>query len=124
MMKPLSRTSISATSLRETDARNALLPVLLKIAFFKLVRLNLVSFAANFSSEMGILTNETLLSYQNFQLSGLAIKKESFVNYGMLKPTFKLTFGYEFLLRMTHNSGVISIPSFFFRSINKIPRAL
>ena len=80
---------------------------------------NEATFAANFSSEMGILTNETLLSYQNFQLSGLVIKKESFVNYGMLKTSFKLTFGYEFLLRMTHNSvRFMTIPKIGYKHTN------
>jgi glycosyltransferase involved in cell wall biosynthesis len=80
---------------------------------------NEATFAANFSSEMGILTNETLLSYQNFQLSGLVIKKESFINYGMLKTSFKLTFGYEFLLRMTHNSAkILTIPKIGYKHMN------
>ena len=41
---------------------------------------NEATFAANFTPEMGILTNETLLDYQNFQLSGIVIKKESFID--------------------------------------------
>ena len=44
---------------------------------------NEATFAANFTPEMGILTNETLLDYQNFQLSGIVIKKEAFVDYGL-----------------------------------------
>jgi glycosyltransferase involved in cell wall biosynthesis len=80
---------------------------------------NEATFAANFSQEMGILTNETLLTYQNFQLSGLIIKKESFVDYGMIKPSFKLTFGYEFLLRMTHNSvRFMTIPRIGYKHTN------
>ena len=65
---------------------------------------NEATFAANFSSEMGILTNETLQDYQNFQNSGMVIKKSKFLDYGLLKPSFKLTFGYEMFLRLTQNS--------------------
>jgi len=80
---------------------------------------NEATFAANFSSEMGVLTNETLLTYQNFQISGLVIKKESFVDYGMLKTTFKLTFGYEFLLRMTqHDVNFMAIPKIGYKHTN------
>jgi glycosyltransferase involved in cell wall biosynthesis len=80
---------------------------------------NEATFAANFSSEMGVLTNETLLTYQNFQLSGLAIKKESFIDYGMLKSSFRLTFGYEFLLRMTQNGvSFMTIPKIGYKHMN------
>ena len=40
---------------------------------------NEASFASNISEEMGILTNETLHSYQNFQISGIVIKKDIFI---------------------------------------------
>jgi hypothetical protein len=82
---------------------------------------NEATFAANFTPEMGILTNETLMDYQNFQLSGVVIKKESFIDYGLLKPSFKLTFGYEFFLRMTYNSiKIMSIPKIGYKHMNLI----
>ena len=43
---------------------------------------NEATFALNISSEMGVLTNETLQTYQNFQLSGMVIKKDSYLNFG------------------------------------------
>jgi len=80
---------------------------------------NEATFAANFSQEMGVLNNETLLQYQNFQTSGIVIKKEKFLDYGLLKPSFKLTFGYEFFLRMTHNSvKIMSIPRIGYKHVN------
>jgi hypothetical protein len=80
---------------------------------------NEATFALNISSEMGVLTNETLQTYQNFQLSGMVIKKDSFVNYGLLKPSFKLTFGYEMFLRLTYNSlKIMSIPKIGYKHIN------
>ena len=60
---------------------------------------------------MGFLTHETLLSYQNFQTSGMVVKKERLIEFGTFKPSMKLTFVYEFLLRMTYNSlRVMTIP--------------
>jgi len=80
---------------------------------------NEATFAANFTPEMGILTNETLLDYQNFQTSGMVIKKSSFIDFGLIKPSFKLTFGYEFFLRMTHNSvRIMSIPRIGYKHTN------
>ena len=80
---------------------------------------NEATFAANFTPEMGILTNETLLDYQNFQISGMVIKRSSFIDFGLIKPSFKLTFGYEFLLRMTHNGiKFMSIPKIGYKHLN------
>jgi len=80
---------------------------------------NEATFALNISSEMGLLTNETLQNYQNFQTSGMVIKKSSFVDFGLFKPSFKLTFGYEFFLRMTNN-GVkfLTIPKIGYKHMN------
>ena len=80
---------------------------------------NEATFAANFSSEMGILTNETLQDYQNFQNSGMVIKKSKFLDYGLIKPSFKLTFGYEMFLRLTQNSvKIMSIPRIGYKHVN------
>jgi hypothetical protein len=76
-------------------------------------------FALNISEDMGYLNNDTLQQFQNFQLSGMVIKKQSFLDYGLLKPSFKLTFGYEFFLRMTHNSvKIMSIPKIGYKHTN------
>jgi len=68
---------------------------------------NEATFAANFSQEIGILSNETLLQYQNFQSSGMVINKEKFLDFGGFKQSMKLTFVYEFFLRMTYNNLII-----------------
>ena len=80
---------------------------------------NEATFAANFSAEIGVLTNETLLTYQNFQLSGIVVKRELFLNYGGMKKSFILTFGYELFLRLT-NSGVkiMTIPRIGYKHTN------
>jgi hypothetical protein len=80
---------------------------------------NEATFALNITSEMGLLNNETLQTYQNFQISGMVIKKSSFVDYGLLKPSFKLTFGYELFLRLTHNSlKIMTIPRIGYKHTN------
>jgi hypothetical protein len=49
----------------------------------------------------------------------LVIKKQKFLEFGKLKSNFKLTFGYEFFLRMTNN-GVkfLTIPKIGYKHMN------
>jgi hypothetical protein len=80
---------------------------------------NEATFAANVSAEMGILTNDTLQTYQNFQISGMVFNKEKYLQCGGLKSNIKLTFGYELFLRMTHNSmKIMTIPKIGYKHIN------
>jgi hypothetical protein len=80
---------------------------------------NEATFAANFTQEMGVLTTETLLEYQNFQTSGAVMKKSIFEDFGGFKSNFKLTFVYEFLLRMTYNSvKFMTIPKIGYKHMN------
>jgi hypothetical protein len=76
-------------------------------------------FAMNFTQEVGYLTNDTLHSYQNFQTAGMVIKKKVFDDYGKFKPSFKLTFIYELLLRLTYNSvKIMTIPKIGYKHVN------
>lgn len=80
---------------------------------------NEATFAANFSQEMGILTNDTLQEYQNFQTAGSVINKSVIEDFGGFKPSIKLTFIYEFLLRLTYNSvSVMTIPRLGYKHVN------
>jgi len=80
---------------------------------------NEATFAASFAQEIGILTNDMLHNYQNFQSSGMAIKKSVLESFGGFKSSFKLTFVYEFLLRMTYNSvKIMTIPKFGYKHLN------
>jgi glycosyltransferase involved in cell wall biosynthesis len=80
---------------------------------------NEATFAANFSQEMGILTNDTLQDYQNFQTAGSVFKKSIVEDFGGFKPSVKLTFIYEFLLRLTYNSVLImTIPRLGYKHVN------
>ena len=80
---------------------------------------NEATFAANFTQEMAVLTNETLQDYQNFQTAGSVIKKEVIEDFGGFKPSIKLTFVYEFLLRLTYNSvSIMTIPRLGYKHVN------
>tara|TARA_R110002167_G_scaffold47282_2_gene140116 strand:+ start:1226 stop:2017 length:792 start_codon:yes stop_codon:yes gene_type:complete len=81
--------------------------------------------AMKFSEKMGELDNNTLLNYQNYQTSGAVIKTESFENIGMFKPSIKLTFIYEFLLRATYNDfRVMTIPKIGYKHMNMREKSL
>jgi glycosyltransferase involved in cell wall biosynthesis len=80
---------------------------------------NEATFAANFTQEMGFLTNETLQDYQNFQTAGSVIKKSVFEDFNGFKPSIKLTFVYEFLLRLSYNSvSIMTIPKLGYKHVN------
>ena len=80
---------------------------------------NEATFAANFTQEMGILTNDVLQNYQNFQTAGAVYKKEIFDDFGGFKSSIKLTFIYEFLLRLTYNSvNIMTIPRIGYKHMN------
>ena len=80
---------------------------------------NEAAFAVSMNADIGYLTNELLLSYQNFQSSGMVIKKNNFKECGGFKKSFKLTFVYEFLLRLTYNSvKIMTIPRIGYKHMN------
>jgi len=80
---------------------------------------NEATFALNLNHEIGYLNNEILQNFQNFQLSGLVINREKFIEIGMLKPSVILTFGYEFFLRLTHNFvKTMTIPKIGYKHTN------
>jgi glycosyltransferase involved in cell wall biosynthesis len=80
---------------------------------------NEATFAANFTSDLGILSNDILQTYQNFQISGMIIKKDIFLKNGGFKSNIKLTFGYEFFLRMTNSSvKFLTIPKIGYKHMN------
>ena len=80
---------------------------------------NEATFATNFAQEVGYLTNDMLHNYQNFQTAGMAIKKSVIEDFGGFKSNMKLTFVYEFLLRMTYNSvKIMTIPKLGYKHLN------
>jgi glycosyltransferase involved in cell wall biosynthesis len=86
---------------------------------------NEATFAANFAQEMGYLTNDMLHNFQNFQTAGMCIKKSVLEDFGGFKPSMKLTFVYEFLLRMTYNSvKIMTIPRLGYKHLNLRPDSI
>ena len=76
--------------------------------------------ANSFSDELGILDNNSLLSFQNFNIDGFVMKTEAVKDFGGFKSNIKLTFIYEFLLRMTFNAvKVMVIPRFGYKHQNQ-----
>lgn len=75
--------------------------------------------AREFSDELGVLDNDSLLNFPNFQMNGSVIEVETFKSVGKLKPSIKLQFGYEFLLRMTYYSHkIMTIPKLGYKKVN------
>jgi len=81
--------------------------------------------ANSFSDELGILDNNALLTYQNFNIDGMVIRKSTYDEFGGFKPSMKLTFIYEFLLRMTFKDvRVMVVPRFGYKHVNQRPGSL
>jgi glycosyltransferase involved in cell wall biosynthesis len=75
--------------------------------------------AKDFSEELGRIDNNTLLRVQNFNFDGMIVNREIFLEKGGLKSNMKLTFTYEFLLRMTYLSiPVMVIPKLGYKHTN------
>jgi len=59
------------------------------------------------------------LEYQNYQISGGLYRTQKIKDNGLLKENIKLTFGYEFLLRLTHNGvRVMIVPRVGYQHVN------
>jgi GT2 family glycosyltransferase len=75
--------------------------------------------ANGFSDELGMLDNNALLAYQGFNVDGMVIKKSVYNEFGGFKPSIKLTFTYEFLLRMTFKDvKTMVIPKLGYKHVN------
>jgi|TARA_R110000824_G_scaffold14914_2_gene63157 hypothetical protein len=81
--------------------------------------------AMGFSEDLGFLDNNTLLKYQNFQVSGMIMRKSKYEAVGGLKSSMKLTFNYEFLLRATYNDcTIMTIPKVGYKHTNQRTNSL
>jgi glycosyltransferase involved in cell wall biosynthesis len=75
--------------------------------------------AKDFTEQPGYLDNNTLQRVQNFNFDGMVVKKELFLENGGLKKNIKLTFTYEFLLRMSYLSiPIMVIPKLGYKHTN------
>ena len=77
------------------------------------------TWAYGFSERQGFLDNEVLLDFQNYQISGGLYRTQVIKDNGSLKENIKLTFGYEFLLRLTHNNvKIMTVPRVGYQHLN------
>ena len=67
----------------------------------------------------GYIDNEVLLEFQNYQTSGGLFRTKAIKENGSFKENIKLTFTYEFFLRMTHNGvKVMTVPRVGYQHVN------
>lgn len=77
------------------------------------------SWAYGFTDQQGFIDNGTLLEFQNYQISGGLYRTKVIKENGSFKENMKLTFGYEFLLRLTNNSvKVMTVPRVGYQHVN------
>lgn len=84
--------------------------------------LNEIAWSSSFvENELGVLTNSLLQDYCNFNITGAIIRREDFIKAGKLKPSIKLSFGYELLLRLTHlyNEAFVVPKVGYFHFVNR-----
>jgi hypothetical protein len=65
--------------------------------------------AMNVSDVQGEITEDLLLDYPQFNLTGCAIRTDKFNSVGGFKENIKLSFTYEFLLRFARDSNKIKV---------------
>ena len=72
-----------------------------------------------YSEEMGYVDNNTLQKLHNFNFDGMVVNKTIFEENGGIKSNMKLTFTYEFLLRMSYLSvPIMVIPKLGYKHVN------
>jgi hypothetical protein len=77
------------------------------------------AWAYGFTEKQGFIDNEVLLDFQNYQISGGLYRTSVIKENGSLKENIKLTFGYEFFLRLTHNGvKIMTVPRIGYQHLN------
>jgi hypothetical protein len=86
---------------------------------------NEAAWAYNFSDTLGQIDHEVLNEYPNINPDGMVVKTEVFNSVGGYKPSIKLTFNYEFLLRFTNGGrNIMVIPKIGYKHVNMRPGSL
>jgi hypothetical protein len=70
---------------------------------------NEAAWASSFSNEIGYIDNECLQNYFDFYLTGSIFNTADWREIGGLKPSIKITFWYEWLLRLTNKSKKVFV---------------
>lgn len=71
--------------------------------------INESAWAYGFTEKQGFVDNDVLLEFQNYQTSGGLYRTKVIIENGGFKENIKLTFTYEFLLRLTYNGVQIHV---------------
>lgn len=75
--------------------------------------------AYGFATKQGYLDNDILMDFQNYQTSGGLYRTQVIKDKGKFKDNIKLTFSYEFLLRLTHNGvNIMTVPKIGYIHVN------
>lgn len=86
---------------------------------------NEAAWAYNFSDTLGQIDHEVLTEYPNINPDGMVVKTDVFNDIGGYKPSIKLTFNYEFLLRFTNGGrNIMVIPKIGYKHVNMRPGSL
>jgi len=82
---------------------------------------NEVAWSQHFAGDiekLGFLSIDTVKSYSDFKLSGAVIRKSNYLKNGGYKTNIKLTFMFEYLLRVLNNDGkVFIIPKIVYKHL-------
>lgn len=70
---------------------------------------NAEGWASSFSNEMGYIDNDCLQNYFDFYLTGSIFNTADWKEVGGLKPLIKVSFWYEWLLRMTNKGKKVYV---------------
>lgn len=70
---------------------------------------NEVAWAMSFSDEIGVLDEKALQEYYDFSVNGAVFRVDDFIEVGSLKPSIKLAFWYEFLMRASSQGSKIYV---------------
>jgi len=75
--------------------------------------------AYGFSTDQGVIDKELLMEYQNYQTSGGLYRTKVIKENGGVKNNIKLTFSYEFLLRLANNGiEIATVPKIGYQHVN------
>lgn len=70
---------------------------------------NEIAWAQGFADVPGYLSHDGLMNYYEYNMSGAVIKTQDFLAVGGLKPSIKIFFWYEFLLRFVENAKSVYV---------------
>lgn len=70
---------------------------------------NEAPWASSFSNEIGYVDNDCLQNYFDFYMTGSIFNKADWEEVGGLKPAIKITFWYEWLLRLTNKAKKVYV---------------